>query len=219
MRVLVIEDEERLSRFVARGLSRQGMAVDVAVNGEDGLRKAFAATYDVVVLDRGLPDIHGDEICARLVRGRPETAILMLTAAGGLDDRIEGLNLGADDYLGKPFAFIELVARIRALARRGRGEQATMLVHGDLSLDTVSRIARRDGRVVPLTPKELAVLEELLRAQGGIVSGEQLLERAWSERVDPLTSTARNAVMRLRQKLGEPMMIETVAGRGYRLAS
>src|SRR5437868_5881768 len=168
MRVLVVDDEERLTRFVARGLTRQGMAVDVAGSGEEALRKAFAAPYDVVVLDRGLPDMAGDEVCARLVRGRPDTSILMLTAAGGLHDRIEGLNLGADDYLGKPFAFIELVARIRALARRGRGDSATLLVHRDVALDTVSRIARRDGRVVALTPKELAGLEELLRARGGI---------------------------------------------------
>jgi DNA-binding response OmpR family regulator len=217
MRVLVVDDEERLTRFVARGLTRQGMAVDVAATGDEALRKAFAVPYDVVVLDRGLPDIHGDQVCARLVRGRPETSILMLTAAGDLHDRIEGLNLGADDYLGKPFAFIELVARIRALARRARGEQVALLAHGELTLDTVSRIARRGARVVPLTPKQLAVLEELLHAKGGVVSGDQLLERAWSESVDPLTSTARNTVMRLRQKLGEPAVIGTVAGRGYRL--
>jgi DNA-binding response OmpR family regulator len=217
VRVLVVDDEERLTRFVARGLRRHGMAVDVAASGDEALRKAFAVPYDVVVLDRGLPGIEGDEVCERLVRARPETAILMLTAAGSLNDRIEGLNLGADDYLGKPFAFAELVARIRAVARRGRGERATMLVHGELSLDTVSRIARRRGTVVPLTPKELAVLEELLRARGGIVAGEQLLERAWSDRVDPLTSTARNTVMRLRQKLGDPPVIETRSGHGYRL--
>lgn len=218
MRVLVVDDEERLTRFIARGLARQGMAVDVAATGDEALRKAFATPYDVVVLDRGLPDIAGDEVCARLIRGRRDTSILMLTAAGGLNDRIEGLNLGADDYLGKPFAFVELVARIRALARRGRGGQETVLIHGQLSLDTVSRVVRRNGRIVVLTPKEFAVLEELLRARGGVVSGEQLLERAWSERVDPMTSTARNTVMRLRQKLGEPSLIETAAGRGYRLS-
>jgi DNA-binding response OmpR family regulator len=216
MRVLVAEDEAQLARFIARGLSRHGMAVDVAADGELALRKAHVRAYDVVVLDRNLPLIHGDEVCRTLLRQRPQTRVLMLTASGGLDDRVEGLNLGADDYLGKPFAFLELVARVRALARRGRGHE-TLLVHGDLMLDTVSGVARRRGRKLALTRKERAVLEELLRAEGGLVTAEELLERSWSEDVDPLTSAVRNTVMRLRQKLGEPSLIDTRPGRGYRL--
>ena len=216
MRVLVAEDEAHLARFIARGLTRHGMAVDVAADGELALRKAFARPYDVVVLDRDLPLVHGDEVCRWLLRNLPETRVLMLTASGSLDDRVAGLNLGADDYLGKPFAFLELVARVRALARR-RGTRATLLVHGDLSLDTLAGIARRAGRTLPLTRRERAVLEELLRADGGLVTAEELLARIWSEDVDPLTSAVRNTVMRLRQKLGEPPAIETRAGRGYRL--
>jgi DNA-binding response OmpR family regulator len=216
MRVLVAEDEEPLARFIARGLTRHGMAVDVAADGELALRKAHVRTYDVVVLDRDLPCIHGDDVCRWLLRNIPETRVLMLTASGSLDDRVEGLNLGADDYLGKPFAFLELVARVRALGRRG-GARVTLLVHQDLSLDVMAGIARRGGRALPLTRKERAVLEELLRAEGGLVTAEELLERIWSEEVDPLTSAVRNTVMRLRQKLGDPPVIETRPGRGYRL--
>jgi two-component system, OmpR family, response regulator VanR len=217
MRVLVAEDEPRLARFVARGLSRHGMAVDLADDGERALQKAYAHPYDVVVLDRNLPLVHGDDVCRRLVQSGLEARILMLTAAGGLDDRIEGLNLGADDYLGKPFAFIELVARIRALARRGRSSRDTLLVHRDVVLDTVSRVVRRDGRLIRLTRKEFGVLEELLRADGGLAGAEQLLAHVWNEDVDPLSSTVRNTVMRLRQKLGEPAILETRPGLGYRL--
>src|SRR5919197_1995747 len=216
MRVLVAEDEAQLARYIARGLTRHGMAVDVAADGELGLRKAHARPYDVVVLDRDLPLVHGDEVCRRLLHNLPETRVLMLTAAGGLADRVEGLNLGADDYLGKPFAFLELVARVRALARRG-GVRSTVLVHDDLSLDTVSGVARRDGRTLALTQKERAVLEQLLLVDGGLVTAEELRDRIWSEEVDPLTSAVRNTVMRLRQKLGEPEAIETRPGRGYRL--
>src|SRR5438093_1366173 len=193
------------------------MAVDVAADGEVALRKAHARRYDVVVLDRNLPVVHGDDVCRSLVRKRPQTRVLMLTASGGLDDRVEGLNLGADDYLGKPFAFVELIARVRALARRGRSGRGALLVHGDVSLDTVAGIARRAGRTLPLTRKEREVLEQLLPAEGGLVSVEELLEHAWSEDVDPLTSSVRNTVMRLRQKLGEPPLIDTRPGRGYRL--
>jgi DNA-binding response OmpR family regulator len=216
MRVLVAEDEAQLARYIARGLTRHGMAVDVAADGELALRKAHARPYDVVVLDRDLPLVHGDEVCRRLLHNLPETRVLMLTAAGGLADRVEGLNLGADDYLGKPFAFLELVARVRALARRG-GVRSTVLVHDDLSLDTVSGVARRDGRTLALTQKERAVLEQLLLVDGGLVTAEELRDRIWSEEVDPLTSAVRNTVMRLRQKLGEPEAIETRPGRGYRL--
>ena len=217
MRVLVAEDEDHLARFIARGLSRVGIAVDVAGDGELALRKAHARRYDVVVLDRNLPIIHGDDVCRSLLRNQPETRVLMLTASGGLGDRVDGLNLGADDYLGKPFAFIELVARIRALARRGPNGHQTLLMHGDVSLDTVAGVARRAGRTLPLTRRERDVLEQLLRADGGLVSAEQLLERCWSDEVDPLTSGVRNTMMRLRQKLGDPPVIETRPGRGYRL--
>jgi DNA-binding response OmpR family regulator len=217
MRVLVVEDEPRLARFISRGLGRHGIAVDLAADGEVALQKVYAHPYDVVVLDRDLPVVGGDDVCRRLVASRLPPRILMLTASGGLDDRIEGLNLGADDYLGKPFAFVELVARIRALARRGRGARSSLLACGDVTLDTVSGVTRRAGRLVPLTAKERGVLEALLAADGGFVSPDELLGRLWNEHVDPLSSTVRNTVMRLRQKLGEPPLIQTRPGRGYRL--
>jgi DNA-binding response OmpR family regulator len=216
MRVLIVEDEANLACFIARGLARHGMAVDVAGDGELAVRKAHARQYDVVILDRKLPVMHGDDVCRSLLRNRPETRVLMLTASGGLDDRVAGLNLGADDYLGKPFAFVELVARVRALARRRNGHEP-VLVYRDITLDTTSGVARRDGRMLALTPRERDVLEQLLRVDGGLVSTDELLERCWSEEVDPLTSAVRNTVMRLRQKLGEPPVIETRPGRGYRL--
>src|SRR5919201_1782745 len=181
-----------------------------------GDREAQRLQRHAVVAGRELELLHGDEVCRRLLHNLPETRVLMLTAAGGLADRVEGLNLGADDYLGKPFAFLELVARVRALARHG-GVRSTLLVHDDLSLDTVAGVARRDGRAVALTQRERAVLEQLLRADGGLVTADELRERSWSEEVDPLTSAVRNTVMRLRQKLGEPAAIETRPGRGYRL--
>jgi DNA-binding response OmpR family regulator len=215
MRVLVAEDEQKLALFIARGLRRHGMAVDLAADGELALTKALLHPYDVVVLDRALPSVHGDEVCRRLSRSRAETRILMLTASAGLGDRIEGLNLGADDYLGKPFAFVELVARVRALARRARGPVATVVSRGDLTLDSIAGVARRGGRALPLTRKEFRVLEVLVRAEGRPVTAEELLARAWDEGVDPLTSSARNTVMRLRQKLGDPCPIESRPGLGY----
>ena len=218
MRILVAEDEAQLARFIVHGLRRHGMAVDLAEDGEQALHKALVYPYDVVVLDRALPRLHGDDVCRRLLRTRADTRILMLTASGGLDDRVEGLNLGADDYLGKPFAFVELVARVRALARRGRGPYANVLTRGDISIDCVAGIARRGGRALPLTRKEFGVLEVLMRAGGATVSAEELLARAWEEDVDPLTSSVRNTVMRLRQKLGSPPAIDTRPGYGYRIA-
>ncbi len=217
MRVLVAEDEGRLADAIARGLRREGMAVDLAPDGTDALVKARVIRYDVLVLDRDLPGIHGDEVC-RAVRGeRPEAGILMLTAAGALEDLIEGLSLGADDYLAKPFRFAELVARIHALARRATPSRPPVLNHGDIELDPARRRVTRDGAQVELARKEFAVLEALLSADGATVSAEELLERVWDENTDPFTNVVRMTIMTLRRKLGDPPVIETVIGVGYRM--
>jgi DNA-binding response OmpR family regulator len=224
VRVLVVEDEDALADAIARGLRREGMAVDVAGDGGVALEKAATNGYDVVVLDRDLPVVHGDDVCRKLIESSPAPGaaevprILMLTASGALDDRVEGLTLGADDYLGKPFAFTELVARIRALARRGGLAVKPVLEVGDVVLDPARHFATRAGRPLPVTRKELAVLEVLIRAGGAVVSPEQLLERAWDEHADPFTNTIRVTVMNLRRKLGDPPLIETVVGSGYRIA-
>jgi two-component system, OmpR family, response regulator VanR len=218
MRVLIAEDERRLAEAIARGLRREGMAVDVAPDGSDALMKARVVRYDVVVLDRDLPELHGDDVC-RAVRGeRPETGILMLTAAGTLDDVVQGLALGADDYLPKPFRFAELVARIHALARRSAPSRPPVLRHGDLELDPARRVLTRGGRPVELARKEFAVLETLMGAEGATVSAEELLERVWDDQTDPFTNVVRMTIMTLRRKLGEPQAIETVIGVGYRMA-
>jgi two-component system response regulator VanR len=218
MRVLIAEDERRLADAIARGLRREGMAVDVAPDGSDALMKTRVVRYDVVVLDRDLPELHGDDVC-RAVRGeRPETGILMLTAAGTLDDVVQGLALGADDYLPKPFRFAELVARIHALARRSTPSRPPVLRHGDLELDPARRRLTRAGRAVELARKEFAVLETLMGAEGATVSAEELLERVWDEQTDPFTNVVRMTIMTLRRKLGEPQVIETVIGVGYRMA-
>ncbi len=218
MRVLIAEDEPRLANLIVRGLRREGMAVDLAPDGVDALRKARVVRYDVLVLDRDLPGAHGDDVC-RLVRGeRPDTGILMLTAAGAVEDLVDGLALGADDYMPKPFRFAELVARIRALARRAGPRQAPVLVRGDIELDPSSRRVTRAGREVALTRKEFGVLETLLAAEGAVVSAEELLERVWDEQIDPFTNVVRMTIMTLRRKLGEPPMLETVIGVGYRMA-
>jgi DNA-binding response OmpR family regulator len=218
MRVLVAEDERRLADAIARGLRREGMAVDLAPDGSDALLKARVIRYDVVVLDRDLPGVHGDEVC-RAVRGeRPETGILMLTAAGALEDLVEGLSLGADDYLAKPFRFAELVARIHALARRAGPSRPPVLRHGDIELDPARREVTRAGRSVPLARKEFAVLEVLLAAGGATVSAEQLLERVWDDQIDPFTNVVRMTIMTLRRKLADPPVVETVIGVGYRMA-
>jgi DNA-binding response OmpR family regulator len=218
MRVLVVEDHELLAQTVARGLRREGMAVDVAHDGEAALRRAWVNRYDVVVLDRDLPGTHGDDVCRALVRAGSTARVLMLTAAGSVEDRVVGLTLGADDYLPKPFAFAELVARVRTLARRAQPAVPPVLVHGDLRLDPAQRIATRGGRRLDLSPKELAVLELLLSAGGAVVSAEELLERAWDEAADPFTNTVKVTVSRLRRKLGDPPVIETVPRAGYRIA-
>ena len=216
MRVLVAEDDEVLARAVASGLRREGMAVDVALDGDDALARAGVNRYDVVVLDRDLPGVHGDEVCQALVTSRSESRVLMLTAASSVKDRVGGLDLGADDYLPKPFEWAELVARIRAVARRPP-VAVPALEHGDVSLDPARRFAVRAGRRLALTPKEFAVLECLLAAEGRPVSAEELLERVWDEAADPFTQTVKTTIRRLRAKLGDPPLIETIRESGYRI--
>ncbi|EHR62079.1 response regulator transcription factor [Saccharomonospora cyanea] len=217
MRVLVVEDEAPLAEAVARGLRREGMAVDVAFNGDEGHEKASVTRYDVVVLDRDLPGMSGDDLCREIVTSGELTRVLMLTASGSVSDRVEGLSLGADDYLAKPFAFPELVARVRALGRRATPATPPVLVAADVELDPAKRTVHRSGRLVELTRKEFGVLEVLLSAKGAVVSSEELLERVWDENADPFTTTVRVTVMTLRKKLGEPGIIETVVGSGYRV--
>ena len=217
MRVLVVEDERSLADAIVRGLRRDGLAVDVAYDGSTGHEMALITRYDVVVLDRDLPGVHGDQICADLVASGALTRVLMLTASGSVADRVEGLHLGADDYLSKPFAFEELLARVRALGRRATPAAPPVLVAGDLVLDQAQRTAIRAGLPLDLTRKEFGVLEELLKARGGVVSSEELLERVWDANTDPFTTTVRVTVMTLRKKLGDPALIETVVGVGYRV--
>jgi DNA-binding response OmpR family regulator len=217
MRILIAEDDDRLARAVAAGLRRRGMTVDVALTGDDALDRLAASRYDVVVLDRDLPGVPGDDICRTLAAGRSASRILMLTAARSVRDRVEGLGLGADDYLPKPFDFTELVARIQALARRPGAPPPAGLGHGDLSMDPARRIATRAGRRLALTPKELAVLECLLAADGRPVPAEELLQRVWDEAADPFTTTVKTTIGRLRAKLGDPPVIETVRESGYRI--
>jgi DNA-binding response OmpR family regulator len=216
VRVLLIEDEVLLAEQVADGLRDRGIAVDLAADGLDGLHKAGTNRYDVVVLDRDLPLVHGDQVCTALAAGGTDARILMLTAAGEAADRVAGLILGADDYLPKPFVFDELVLRICALARRANNAPR-VLQRAGLTFDTARRVVTRDGRIIPLTTKELAVLEILMGADGAVVSAEDLLERAWDEHADPFTATVRVTVARLRRKLGDPPLIETLVGAGYRL--
>ena len=216
MRILVVEDQAELAEDIADGLRDAGMAADVAYDGTDGISKALMNSYDVVVLDRDLPRVHGDAVCATITGSGRATRILMLTAAATVGDRVDGLNLGADDYLTKPFAFEELVARVRALARRSPAAHP-VLTRGDLVFDRARRRVSRAGRPVSLTRKELGVLEELLAADGAVVSAEDLLERVWDENADPFTRTVTVTLARLRRKLGEPDLIETVVGSGYRL--
>src|SRR5690554_1487555 len=218
MRVLVVEDERNLADAIARGLRRQGMAVDVAYDGDTGHEMSYVTRYDVVVLDRDLPGMHGDQICADLAASGALTRVLMLTASGSVDDRVEGLQLGADDYLPKPFDFTELVARVRALGRRATPPAPPVLSAGDLVLDPAKRSVTRSGAPVELTRKEFGVLEVLLSARGGVVSQEELLERVWDANADPFTTIVRTTIRTLRRKLGDPPLIDTVVGSGYRIA-
>jgi DNA-binding response OmpR family regulator len=217
MRVLVAEDHQQLAETVAVGLRRQGMAVDVVTDGEAALARASVHEYDVIVLDRDLPKVHGDRVCAELAGRDGRARVLMLTASAGIEDRVAGLALGADDYLPKPFAFAELVARIRALARRAQPALPPVLEAADLKLDPARREATRAGRPLGLSAKEFAVLELLLGAHGAVLSSEELLERAWDEATDPFSNVVKVTVSRLRRKLGEPPLIETVPGAGYRI--
>jgi DNA-binding response OmpR family regulator len=217
MRVLVIEDDRELAEALGVGLRREQLAVDVALDGQDGLERALVTGYDVIVLDRDLPRMHGDDVCAGLIKAGCRSRVLMLTAAGTIEDRVDGLGIGADDYLSKPFAFAELVARIRALLRRAQPGLPPVLVSGDLELDPSRRAASRGGRPLDLGPKEFGVLELLLAAQGRVVSAEEILERVWDEMADPFTSSVKVTMSRLRRKLGDPPVIQTVAQAGYRI--
>ena len=217
MRVLVVEDHAKLALAIATVLRREGMAVDVSFDGDDALAKAVSNRYDVIVLDRDLPGIHGDEVCRRMTAGGAGSGVLMLTASATIEDRVHGLGLGADDYLPKPFDIAEMVARIRALARRSRPAVPPVLARGDLLLDPGRQEASRGGRPLGLSPKEFAVLHILLEAQGMVVSPEDLLERAWDEMANPFTNTVKMTISRLRAKLGNPPVITTVAQAGYRI--
>ena len=217
MRVLVAEDFEVLARSIGTGLRREGMAVDVVLDGDDALEHLAVTRYDVVVLDRDLPGVHGDEVCRRITAAGAGSRVLMLTAASTIRDRVEGLGLGADDYLPKPFDFAELVARVRALARRSAPAVPPVLIAGDLRLDPARRVAERGGRRLDLSPREFAVLECLLAAGGRAVSAEELLERVWDEMADPFTTAVKSTIRRLRGKLGDPPVVETVREGGYRI--
>jgi two-component system response regulator VanR len=217
VRVLVAEDERRVADAVARGLRREGMAVDVAYDGGSALDKARMHRYDVLVLDRDLPVVHGDDLCRTLREEEPDSRVLMLTAAAGVDDLVGGLSIGADDYMPKPFEFAELVARLRALARRSHPAAPPTLTAGNLELDPARRTVTRARRPIDLTPREFAVLEALMAADGAVMSNDELVQRVWDENADPFTNSVRMTVLRVRRKLGEPQVIETVKGAGYRI--
>jgi DNA-binding response OmpR family regulator len=217
MRVLIVEDFEPMARAVGTGLRREGLAVDIVHDGNEALERLAVTRYDVVVLDRDLPGVHGDEVCQQLAAGKSLTRILMLTASGSVADRVEGLDLGADDYLSKPFDFPELSARVRALGRRTAAATPPTLRHGDIALSAGGRVASRAGRSLDLSAKEFAVLEYLLGAAGRVVSAEELLERVWDEAADPFTTAVKQTMYRLRVKLGDPPVIHTVREGGYRI--
>jgi DNA-binding response OmpR family regulator len=217
MRLLVIEDEEIMANALAQGLKRAGYAVDVASDGRQGLDLAEVNRYDVVILDRDLPVLHGDEVCRRLVATGRECRILMLTAAARLEERVAGFTLGSDDYLAKPFAFSELLARINALVRRPAYGSRPVLRSAGVTIDTMKRSVTREGRQLELTNKEYGLLVELVRADGGVLSAEDLFERVWNENADPFSNAVRVTMVGLRKKLGEPQVIETHRGAGYRI--
>ncbi|MFF3750450.1 response regulator transcription factor [Streptomyces sp. NPDC002018] len=217
MRVLIVDDHLELAETIAAGLRQEGMAIDLALDGQQALEQATVYDYHVIVLDRDLPLMHGDEVCRALIKHGCRARILMLTASATVAERVDGLSLGADDYLTKPFALAELIARIRALARRAHPAVPPVLTHGDLSLSPAEHTAWRGGRQLDLSPKEMAVLELLLAARGAVVSAEELLEWAWDNATDPFTNTVKVTVSRLRRKLGDPPVIETVPHVGYRI--
>ncbi|MFI6396244.1 response regulator transcription factor [Nonomuraea sp. NPDC050547] len=216
MRVLLVEDEQLLAGYIEAGLRKHGFTVDVAMDGRSALDKCEVTPYEVVVLDRDLPVVHGDTVCRRLAQ-RGESRVLMLTASDAVEDRVGGLMLGADDYLGKPFAFAELIARVHALVRRSAPARPPVLRAADVELDPARRSAERDGRLLRLTPKEFGVLHQLLAAGDTVVSAETLLEKVWDEHADPFTNAVRITIGTLRRKLGDPPLIETVTGAGYRI--
>jgi two-component system response regulator VanR len=218
LRVLIVEDEVFLAEALQSGLRHEAIAADVALNGTDALDQIAVTAYDVVVLDRDIPGVHGDEVCAVISRDYPAMRVLMLTAAGRVRDKVGGFELGADDYLTKPFAFEELVVRLRALARRPAAATPSLLEFADLRVDPFRREVYRSGRYLKLTRKQFAVLELLMRAEGGVISSETLLEKAWDDNADPFTSAPRVTISTLRKVLGEPDLIVTVPGVGYRLA-
>ncbi|HXH34193.1 MAG TPA: response regulator transcription factor [Plantibacter sp.] len=218
MRVLIAEDEVYLAQAIRSGLEQEAIAADVVHDGTSALESLSVHAYDVVLLDRDLPGTHGDEVCRRVVEDHPHVRVLMLTAAGRLTDRVSGLRLGADDYLAKPFEFAELVARLRALARRAVESHPPVLSSAGLTLDPFRRQVTRDGTFIRLSRKEFAVLEQLMLARGGVVSAEVLLEKAWDEQADPFTNTVRVTVSNLRRRLGAPWVIQTVPGSGYKIA-
>ncbi|MEU4570876.1 response regulator transcription factor [Nonomuraea sp. ATR24] len=218
MRVLVVEDERILADAIAEWLRDETHAVDTAHDGEAALERIAVNDYDVVILDRDLPLVHGDDVCRELVASESTARVLMLTAAGEIGDRVTGLSLGADDYLAKPFAFVELAARVHALGRRARPAAPPVLRRAGITLDPARREVYRNDRYVPLSNKEFAVLAELLRADGAVVSTEQLLEKAWDEHADPFTGVVRLTILKLRRKLGDPPIVETVLGAGYRIS-
>jgi DNA-binding response OmpR family regulator len=218
VRVLVVEDERLLAEAIAEWLRDDAHAVDVALDGDAALQRLDVNAYDVVVLDRDLPVVHGDDVCKAVVAGESDARVLMLTAAAEIGDRVAGLSLGADDYLAKPFAFAELAARVQALGRRARPALPPVLRRAGIVLDPARRQVFRDERYVLLSRKEFGVLTELLRAHGAVVSAEQLLEKVWDEHADPFTSAVRLTVLKLRRKLGDPPVIETLPGEGYKIA-
>ncbi len=218
MRVLVVEDEPILADAIAEWLRRETFAVDVAYDGGEALEKTVVNGYDVVVLDRDLPKVHGDDVCREILQSGGATRVLMLTAASAVRARVEGLSIGADDYLTKPFAFAELSARVHALARRAVAPVQPILERAGIRLDSQRREVTRDGLPVALANREFALLNELLRADGAVVSAETLLEKVWDENIDPITNTVRVTMMKLRRKLGDPPVIETLPGAGYRIA-
>lgn len=217
MRILIAEDEPLLADAIAEWLRNAAHAVDVVSDGGSALERVSVNDYDLVILDRDLPVVHGDDVCRQIVASEATARVLMLTAAGSVDDRVAGLAMGADDYLPKPFVFIELGARVEALGRRSRPAIPPVLERAGLRVDTHRRQIVRDGRYVPLSKKEFAVLMELLRADGAFVSAEQLLEKVWDENIDPFTGVVRITILKLRRKLGDPPIIETENGVGYRI--
>jgi DNA-binding response OmpR family regulator len=217
LRVLIAEDEHMLADSIAEGLRAEALAVDIAYDGGAALERLGVNDYDVLILDRDLPVVHGDEVCTAVAGSRVLVRVLMLTAASDVRSRVSGLTLGADDYLIKPFAFEELLARVYALGRRSRPAEPPKLERAGVLLDRAHRQVFRDGRYIPLARKEFALLAELLRADGAVVSTEELLEKVWDEHTDPFTNTVRVTIMKLRRKLGDPPVIETVSGVGYQI--